>query len=165
MTQRGMFYLPLIDTCYFGYWVCRLQRFRQDGLMLSLIVPSSPWNSSNRSNPWSFLLEKSFGGGVTQNSVLVVIVLEIELSQNGNCLRMLAREAGHFHVINILNPNHRTWEKLNGYCTISTIGSVTCHRQWWIEHKKDFIMCHRQLWTLHQMRIPKFFGLLAPADP
>jgi len=28
--------------------------------------------------------------------------LEIELSQNGTCLRMLAREAGHFHVINIL---------------------------------------------------------------
>jgi hypothetical protein len=38
-------------------------------------------------------------------------------------------------------------ELTDQYCAISTIGSVTCHRQLWIEHPKDFITCHGQPWT------------------
>jgi hypothetical protein len=46
------------------------------------------------------------------------------------------------------------------YCTISTVGSVTCHRRPWTEHPQYFVAGHSQLWTSFQTRIQYFWCLL-----
>ena len=59
-----------------------------------------------------------------------------------------------------LQPLQCTRPEWDQYCTISTVGSVTCHRRPWTEHLQYFIVGHSWLWTSFQTRIQYFQCLL-----